>query len=134
MAEFKVWLDANHKTVLPQSPLGKAFAYSIRHWVGLTRFLKDCRLEFDNNLTEQQIKPAVMARKNFLFAHSVDGAKALCIHLSLIQTALAHDFDPYAYYLKIFKKIPYCQTVEDYEKLLAWNIELKKVRMVKTAC
>jgi len=131
--EFKIWLDNNYKTVLPQSPLGKAFAYSIRHWYGLTRFLDDGRLEFDNNLTEQQIKPAVMARKNFLFANSVDGAKALCIHLSLIQTALAHNFDPYAYYIKIFKEMPHCQTVEDYEKLLPWNIELEKVRHTKAA-
>ncbi len=90
------------KTILPQSPLGKAFAYAIRHWHGLKRFSDDGRLEFDNNLTEQQIKPVVMARKNFLFAYSVDGAKALCIHLSLIQTALAHGFDPYAYYIVFF--------------------------------
>jgi len=124
---FKIWLDENYKTVLPQSPLGKAFAYSIRHWDGLTKFLDDGRLEFDNNLTEQQIKPAVMSRKNFLFAYSVDGAKALCIHLALIQTALAHHFDPYAYYLKIFKEIPYCQELEDYEKLFLWNIEIEKV-------
>ena len=131
MTEFKAWLDENMKTILPQSPLGKAFAYVIRHWHGLIRFLDDGRLEFDNNLTEQQIKLAVMARKNFLFAYSVDGVKALCIHLSLIQTALAHGFDPYAYYIEIFKKIPYCQTLEDYEKLLPWNIELEKVRMAK---
>lgn len=130
--EFKIWLDTNYKTVLPQSPLGKAFAYSIRHWNGLTRFLDDGRLEFDNNLTEQQIKPAVISRKNFLFAYSVAGAKALCIHLSLIQSALAHNFDPYAYYFKIFKEIPYCQALEDYEKLLPWNIELEKLRQDKT--
>ena len=131
--KFKIWLDENYKTVLPQSPLGKAFAYSIKHWGGLIRFLDDGRVEFDNNLTEQQIKPAVMARKNFLFASSVDGAKALCVHLSLIQTSLAHNFDPYAYYMEIFKKIPHCKTLEDYEKLLPWNIELNKVRVTKAA-
>jgi transposase len=68
-----------------------------------------------------------------MFAHSVAGAKALCIHLSLIQTSLVHNFDPYAYYMKIFKKIPYCQMLEDYEKLLPWNIELEKARLAKVA-
>jgi transposase len=57
MKEFKVWLDANLPTVLPKSPLGKAFNYTLKHWGGLCRFLDDGRLEADNNLTEQEIKP-----------------------------------------------------------------------------
>jgi transposase len=113
--------------------LASAFTGKVLPWFEPCRFLDDGRLEFDNNLTEQQIKPAVMARKNFLFANSVDGAKALCIHLSLIQSSLAHNFDPYAYYMEIFKKIPHCKTLEDYEKLLPWNIELDKVRVTKAA-
>lgn len=133
VGKFKIWLDENYKTVLPQSPLGKAFAYSIRHWDGLTRFLDDGRLEIDNNGTEREIKPGVMARKNFLFAYSVDGAKALCIHMSLIRTAILHGFDPYHYYVEILKTIPYCQRLEDYEALLPWHIAFKKVRESEAA-
>lgn len=46
------------------------------------------------------------------------------MHFSLIQTAKHHGLDPYHYYVKILKNIPYCKTVEDYEKLLPWNIKL----------
>src|SRR5262249_38756956 len=80
MEKFKKWLDELYPTVLPQSPLGKAMNYCIKLWPGLTRFLEDGRLEPDTNLTEQEIKPFVIARKNFLFADSVLGAKALCMH------------------------------------------------------
>lgn len=120
--KFKTWLDEMYPTTLPQSPLGKAMHYCIKLWPGLTRFLDDGRLEVDNNLTEQQIKPFVIARKNFLFASSVDGAEALCMHMSFIRTAKLHGHDPYHYYVKLLKSIPHCKTVEDYEKLLPWNM------------
>ena len=125
---FKRWLDEVYPTVLPQSPLGKAINYCLNLWPGLTRYLEDGRLEIDNNLTEQQIKPFVIARKNFMFAASMDGAEALCLHLSLIRTAKAHGLDPYHYYVKLLKSIPYCRSVEDYEKLLPWNIDKEDLR------
>lgn len=124
MDKFKVWLDEIYPTVLPKSPLGIAINYCIKFWDGLTRFLEDGRLEIDNNLTEQEIKPLVIARKNFLFCSSVDGADALCMHLGFIRTAKLHGMDPYHYYVKLLKNIPYCNGVEDYEKLLPWNINL----------
>ena len=98
--------------------------YCFNIWPGLTRFLEDGRLEIDNNLTEQEIKPFVIARKNFLFCDSVAGANALCMHFSLIRTAKRHGLDPYHYYVKLLKSVPHCQSVEDYEKLLPWNIQL----------
>ena len=114
--------------VLPQSPLGKAINYCLKIWDGLTRYLEDGRLEIDNNATEREIKPLVIARKNFLFAASVDGANALCMHFSLIRTAKLHGLEPYHYYVKLLKSIPHCTSVEDYEQLLPWNIKLDYVR------
>ena len=122
MDSFKKWLDEILPTVLPQSPLGKAIKYGLNRWPGLMRFLEDGRLEIDNNLTEQKIKPVVIARKNFLFAASVAGAKALCMHFSFIQTAKLYGHDPYHYYVIALKRLPHCKTVEDYEKLLPWNM------------
>jgi len=95
--------------------------------------LHDGRLEIDNNLTEQAIKPFVIARKNFLFANSVAGAKALCMHFSLARTAILHGFDPYHYYVAVLKALPYCQTVENYEALLPWNINLGRNNALEKA-
>jgi transposase len=131
--EFKEWLDEEYPTLLPQSSLGNAFYYTIKHWDGLTRFFEDGRLDIDNNGTEQLIKYLVMARNAFLFATSINGAKALCNHLSLIRTAVLHQLDPYGYYVKIFECLPYCNSLEDYEALLPWNINLPKVKILKIA-
>ena len=124
MDEFYVWLKEHAPLTLPQSDLGRAFSYAIKHESGLKRFLDDGRLEIDNNLTEQEIKPLVIARKNFMFAQSVEGAKAICMHMSLIRSALVNKLDPYQYYVSILKKVPYCKTADDYEALLPWNIKL----------
>lgn len=124
LADFKQWLETNYPHVLPQSPLGKAFTYCLNHWDGLTLFLTDGRLEIDNNHTEQEIKPLVIARKNFMFANSINGAHALCMHFSLIRTARLHKLNPYTYLVAVFKKIPHCESLEDYEQLLPWNIQL----------
>lgn len=121
---FNAWVDKVYPTTLPQSPLGKALNYCIKYRDGLMRFLDDGRLEIDNNHTEQEIKPLVIARKNFLFCASVDGAEALCLHFGLIRTAKLHKLDPYHYYVMLLKNLPHCNSVYDYEKLLPWNIGL----------
>jgi transposase len=133
MTDFNNWLDEYAPTTLPKSPLGKAFNYCLKFWHDLCEFLNDGRLEIDNNLTEQEIKPFVIARKNFMFATSVGGAHALCLHFSLIRTAKRHNLDPYHYYVEILEKLPYCETVEDYEALLPWNIQLPRVGEVRKA-
>jgi len=107
--------------VLPQSALGKAIAYRLNHWEGLTRFLDHGELEIDNNATEREIKVLVMARKNVLFSYSVEGAEALGIYFSVIQSARAHDLEPESYLTAVFKAIPLCKTYEDYAALLPWN-------------
>lgn len=120
--EFNNWIDEIYPTVLPKSALGNAINYCIKYRNGLMKYLEDGRLEIDNNLTEQEIKPLVIARKNFLFCDSINGAKALCLHFSLIRTAKLHGLDPYNYYVTLLKSIPHCKNLNDYEKLLPWNI------------
>lgn len=122
LEKFNSWIDEIYPTVLPKSALGNAVNYCIKYRDGLMRYLEDGRLEIDNNLTEQAIKPLVIARKNFLFCDSVSGAEALCLHFGLIQTAKLHGKDPYHYYVTLLKSIPYCKSIEDYEQLLPWNI------------
>ena len=113
--------------VLQKSPIAKTINYTLCHWDGLARFSEDGRYLIDNNHTERAIKPFVIARKNFLFAGSQQGARALCLHFSLIRSAKLHKLDPYQYYVEIMKAIPHCKTTDDCEKLFPWNIDLVKV-------
>ncbi|GFZ76849.1 hypothetical protein GCM10008018_22890 [Paenibacillus marchantiophytorum] len=69
-------LRQERSRTLPKSALGQAIIYSLNQWDKLTAFLKDGRLEIDNNLSEWAIKPFVTGRKNWLFANTPRGATA----------------------------------------------------------
>lgn len=130
------YLVNRYDKIPPKSVLGEAVHYTLKFWKGLIKYLDDGRLSIDNNHTERIIRKLVMARNNFLFADTVKGAKALCLHFSLIQTAIANGLEPYKYYEYILDKLPYCETVEDYEALLPWNLNkdaLKKHYTMKKA-
>ncbi|MBK7970727.1 MAG: transposase [Bacteroidetes bacterium] len=47
----------------PQSLIGKALAYSLSRWEKLMLYCTDGRLEIDNNLVENAIRPVAIGRK-----------------------------------------------------------------------
>jgi transposase len=49
---------------LPQSPLAGAIEYSLGLWHTLTVYLADGRVEIDNNLVENAIRPTAIGKKN----------------------------------------------------------------------
>ena len=118
---FHHWLTVNQAKTLPKSPVGLAIAYALNHWEGLLIYLTDGRIDIDNNATEREIRPFVIARKNFLFACTPQGADSLGVHFSLILTARLHRLDPIAYYTDMLKRLPYCSEPSDYLPLLPWN-------------
>ena len=61
------------------------------------------------------------------------GAKALCAHLSLLRSAIANGLEPYRYIKAVLDALPLCQTVEDYEALLPWNINLSEAKAKEVA-
>jgi transposase len=105
-------VDALKDTKPPKHLLMKAVRYTLKHWLALTRFLKNPEIEVDNNLTEQQIKMFVLARKNFLFFGSDRGGRAAAIHLSFISSALRNNLDPEEYLADVFARINSMKTSE----------------------
>ena len=63
-AEGHVWLKAQlaERKTEPNSGLGKAITYLLRHWKGLALFLREARAPLDNNLVERALKRAVLHR------------------------------------------------------------------------
>jgi transposase len=61
--------------------------------------------------------------KNWLFSNSVDGAHTSARLFSLIETAKAHHLNPVAYLQYIFKELPICHTMADFEALLPFNLK-----------
>ncbi|MBM7684271.1 transposase, partial [Pullulanibacillus pueri] len=71
MEAFSAWLREQTPRVLPKSALGQAIKYCRNQWDKLEAFLKDGRLEIDNNRAERSIKPFVIGRRNWLFSNTV---------------------------------------------------------------
>jgi len=72
--ELEDFLRAQAARLSGRSEMGKAVAYLLNHWDGLTLFLQDGRVEMDTNLVENQIRPLTLTRKNSLFAGHDEGA------------------------------------------------------------
>lgn len=88
------WMEDQYKQVLPQSPIGKALAYSIKRWDKLCAFVYDGKLHPDNNAAERSIRATVIGRKNYLYAGSHESAKRIAMLYSLIGTCKLHDVNP----------------------------------------
>lgn len=114
---------ANVRTAAPKSALGKALTYLKEQWPFLTNYLKDGRLELDNNRAERSIKPFVIDRKNFLFANTPKGATGSAVIFSLIQTALENKLDPYRYLTWLMKAASNADLTDEaiVQSLLPWN-------------
>ncbi len=105
-----------------QHQIGKAIFNVLNNWNALTNYLKDGRLEIDNNKIENLIRPLALGRKNYLFMVSTKGEKAGAIFYSLIATCTANGVDPYQYFCSMLHRIRHCKTENDYWKLLPQNI------------
>ena len=83
--------------VEPNSALGKALRYLIRHWNELTLFLRKAGAPLDNNLCEQILKRAILHRKGSMFYKTVTGAEVGDIYMSLVHTCQLCDVNPFDY-------------------------------------
>ena len=88
MEELQAWLKQqfDDRQVEPNSSLGKAIAYMLKHWVRLTLFLRRPGAPLDNNICERALKMSIRHRKNSLFYKTENGAHVGDIFMSLIHT------------------------------------------------
>jgi transposase len=94
---IKAW--AFRQRALPESSLGKAIAYMLGLWTGLTRFLGDARIPLDNNATERGLRGMVVGRKNHYGSRSKRGTEVAALFYSLIETAKLAGVNPKTYLL-----------------------------------
>lgn len=106
LAGMKERLDILHPALLPQSPLGKAVGYALAEWAPLNRYLEDGRLEIDNNLTENALKPSCVGKRNYLFfGHPEAGWRSAVIY-SVIVSCRRRDIDPWIYLRDLMRRLP----------------------------
>jgi transposase len=81
----------------PNSGLGKAILYLLKHWQPLTLFLREECAPLDNNVVERALKKAILHRKNSLFYKTLHGAQVGDLYMSLIHTCELNGANPFDY-------------------------------------
>lgn len=121
MEGLKEWLQTQtqEKKVEPNSSLGKAIAYMLKHWEPLTLFLRVPGAPLDNNLCEQVLKRAILHRKNSLFFRTEHGAYIGDLFMSLIHTCRLNRVNPFHYLTTLQKHSS--ELFKNPGKWLPWN-------------
>jgi hypothetical protein len=132
---YFAWVD----TVNPLAgcKLAEAITYARNQKEPLSAFLLDGRIEISTNRIENHIRPFAVGRRNWLFADTVDGAKASAMAYSIIETAKANGLNPYQYLLYLFTELPTYLTKDpaaDLSSFLPWvSIVQEKCRRTQGA-
>jgi len=107
MDELKHWLSEQieQKKVEPNSGLGEAIGYMLRHWQELTLFLRQPGAPLDNNVCERALKKAILHRKNAYFYKTSNGARVGDLFMSVIHTCELNKINPFDYLTQLQKHI-----------------------------
>src|SRR5580704_2018262 len=91
---------------LPQSLLGIAVDYALGQWRTLDVYLGDGRVEIDNNLVENAIRPTALGKKNWLFLGDADAGERGAIIYTVIESCRRRGLDPYGYLKDVLTRLP----------------------------
>src|SRR3954454_3020319 len=99
MQELRDWLERQlgEKRTEPNSALGGAIGYTLKHREELTLFLRQAGAPLDNNVCERALKKAILHRKNALFYKTQNGARVGDLFMSLIYTCQLNRANPFDY-------------------------------------
>lgn len=107
------------RKVEPNSTLGGAVSYMIKHWKKLTLFLTEPGAPLDNNLCERALKKAILHRKNSLFYKTENGAAVGDLYMSLCYTAELNGADPFDYLVQLQRHA--AETTANPANWMPWN-------------
>ena len=94
------------KRYLPQSLLGSAIDYTLGQWSTLGVYLDDGRIEIDNNLVENAIRPTAIGKKNWLFIGDAGAGERSAIVYTLIENCRRRSLDPAIYLRDVLSRLP----------------------------
>jgi transposase len=121
MEQLHDWLkrQLDEKLAEPNSALGSAIGYMLRHWEKLTLFLRQAGAPLDNNLCERALKKAILHRKNALFYKTQNGARVGDLFMSLIYTCQLNQANPFDYLTQLQQHAE--QVVASPQLWMPWN-------------
>lgn len=109
MLSLKAWMEAECVKYSDHSLIGKAITYAYTRWDNMMNYLKDGRIQIDNNLAENAIRPITLGRKNYLFCGNHSAAENMSVISSLLATCKAHNVNPRDYLNDVITRMPYME-------------------------
>lgn len=103
-------LEIIRRRVLPKSLLGQAIDYTLSRWEALSRYVDDGRLEIDNNLVENAIRPTALGKKNFLFIGHPEAGQRSAVIYSVLGSCRRLGINPAEYLQDLFERLPKATT------------------------
>lgn len=99
------WLKENLYTYRPESPMGKAVAYTHKRWTGLSAYVLHGQMEIDNNLVENAVRPLAVGRKAYLFAGSHQAAEMTAAMYSFMASCKKNGVNEFDWLKDVFERI-----------------------------
>ena len=99
------WVAERYKCNLHKGAIGTALHYANNQLPKLESYLRDGRIEIDNNLTENSIRPLALGRKNYLFAGSHEGAQRAAMMYSFFASCKYHQINPLEWMTDVLQRI-----------------------------
>jgi hypothetical protein len=121
MNELHAWLEAQlaGKKTEPNSGLGKAMMYLLRHWRPLTTFLRQAGAPLDNNIAERALKRVVLHRKNALFYRTLNGAEVGDLFMTVVHTCQLCSANSFDYLIELQRHA--LEVTENPSEWMPWN-------------
>jgi transposase len=111
-AALKAKAEVLQPAVLPKSTMGKAVSYFLDEYDALVGYLRDGRVEIDNNLIENDIRPTAVGRKRWLcIGHPHAGWRSAVIY-SIIVSCRRRGINPETYRTDVLRRLPSLKITE----------------------
>ena len=109
-----IWLSIKRRAeqikkdprLLPQSTIGKAVNYFLNEYTALVGYLRDGRYRIDNNLVENDVRPAAVGRRRWLFIGHPDAGWRSAVIYTIIQSCRRRGINTQEYLTDVLRRLP----------------------------
>ena len=108
----KVIIRLSKRGILPRTKLGKAITYALNQWQYLEGYLTDGRVEIDNNLVENGIRPSKLGQKNWLFIGNSEAGRKCAILYTIVENCRRLKIDVREYLTDVLTRLPAMKSSE----------------------
>ena len=99
------WVKEEYGNNLSTENIGKALRYASQQLPRLEPYLSDGRIQIDNNLIENAIRPLALGRKNYLFAGAHSGAERTAMIYSFLASCKTLEVNPLEWMTDVLQRV-----------------------------